>query len=383
MAKIPDKCWQIAAGDGNRNYADICLNHNVVLMGPSHTGSWIDALSGVDARANLQESGWSQRKLTNLETFMFSVAPDDLIVLRIGRSEVHGVGYVRTPYIFDPLFSDVDGWDIAHAHKVEWVWKRTERKIDNEGDFKNALNWGDTTQKLDPNNPKTAGLFEWIQTLPEPTGAIPVSSIKAGKQLKVDYITRHLFDYGMGSGSLSDIENKIKDLCSLAAWYKKYQAPSESETVTHLVVPLLLALGWTPQRIALEFHQAGKGRADIALYANGNRSKYEPICLIEAKKYDSSCLSAEGQIRVYAQELKYVRRLVVTDGIRYGFFVRQDGEDEFPKTPNAYLNLTDLRDNYPIYGDCKGADEALLYLSAVWGHKYSHPSVKPKGQESQ
>lgn len=380
MVAIPERCWQVAAGDGNRNYAEVCLNHNVIIMGPSYTGMWTDILlPGMEsAKEKLRNDKWSARRLANLDAFMFKILPGDLVVLRVGKSEVHGVGIVRTPYEFNHLFSDVDGWDLAHTHRVEWVWKRTRRKKNTEGNFKDALNFGRTTQRLDPSNPKTSALFKWIKSLPDPTGKIPTSTARPGKELKPQEISRHLFDYGMGAGSLSDLEGRIRDLCSLAAWYSRYQVPSESETVAHLVVPLLLALGWTPQRIELEYNKTGRGRADIALYASGNRAKYEPIVLIEAKKYKGSCLSAEGQVRQYAERLKYVRRLVVTDGIRYGIFVRYDGHDEFPKTPTAYLNLTDLKDDYPIYGDCKGADEALLYLSAAWSHRFDHPSVQPK-----
>jgi hypothetical protein len=382
MVTIPSQCWQVAAGDGDRHYADLCLEHGVILMGPSTCGDWKKVTNKkgqlITARGVLEDGGWSAKKIKNLETFVFSIAPDDLVILRIGKSEVHGVGIVRTPYEFNPLFSDVDGWNIAHTHRVEWIWKRTERKKSDEGNFKDALNFGDTTQRLDIKNPKTALLFEWIKSLPEPVGQPLPTLPRAGKEIESDEISRHLFDYGISFGSLSGLEAKIKDLCSLAQWYSEYQQPSESETVAHLVVPLLLALGWTPQRIALEFHQSGKGRADLALYANGNRSKYKPIVLIEAKKYKSSCMTAEPQVKSYSEKVEDVRRLVVTDGIRYGIFIRNVENKLFPKTPTAYLNLADLRDDYPIYGDCKGADEALLYLSAAWSHQFTHPSVQHK-----
>ena len=38
-------------------------------------------------------------------------------------------------------------------------------------------------------------------------------------------------------------------------------------------------------------------------------------------------------------------------------FSRQSGE--FGRYPDAYLNLNRMRNRYPIYGDCKGAAEAL------------------------
>jgi hypothetical protein len=57
-------------------------------------------------------------------------------------------------------------------------------------------------------------------------------------------------------------------------------------------------------------------------------------------------------------------RLAVTDGNRYGVFVR-DGDD-FPDRPDAYLNLADPKDGYPVM-ESNGAQEALRMMSADWG----------------
>ena len=51
----------------------------------------------------------------------------------------------------------------------------------------------------------------------------------------------------------------------------------------------------------------------------------------------------------------------MTDGLRYGVFTRA-GTDFLPY---AYLNLTRLRNEYPIY-DCKGAKEAILAMTPEW-----------------
>ena len=274
--KIPERCWQIAAGDGDRNYTKICIDHDVIVAGPSYTGDWNtpELPEGPTASERLKSDNWSSRQRTGLDTFANKIKEGDLVVLRIGKSEVHGVGIVRSAYEFNDLFSDVDGWDLAHTHPVEWVANAGVAY------FKDALNRGDTTQRLDPAGEKTEALFAWIRTLPEPSGRVLEALPKRGRDVEPRTISRHLFDYGMGSGSLSGLESRIADLCSPAKWYGKYQKPSESETVAHLVVPLLLALGWTPQRIALEFHQSGKGRADLALYPNGNRTKNTSLSLL-------------------------------------------------------------------------------------------------------
>src|SRR5260370_42567094 len=75
--------------------------------------------------------------------------------------------------------------------------------------------------------------------------------------------------------------------------------PSEHETVAYLVVPLLRALGWTPQRMAVEWNHV-----DVALFEQLPRSDKSLRVVAEAKKMDNSCLllriglevEAEGQM---------------------------------------------------------------------------------------
>jgi len=87
----PDRCWKIAAVTTDRNYADICLEHKVVIMEPSYSGNWLDKSQGkLSASAVLQKDGWSSRKITNISRFVEDVKAGDLVVLRIGKSEVHG-----------------------------------------------------------------------------------------------------------------------------------------------------------------------------------------------------------------------------------------------------------------------------------------------------
>lgn len=377
MVEVPQNCWVVAAGDGNRNYADICLEHGVVIMGPSYCGDWLNRWSqdGLKADEVLRRDKWSSHVIANLNSFVTDVKPGDLVILRLGTSEIHGVGIVAGEYDYNELFSDIDGWDLAHTHRVNWIWNKPQGK---PKDANGILSRGYTLQRLKRSG-KTEAFFKWVETLPPASGNLPDLK-KPGKELDVHNIIRKLFDYGLGSGSLSALEDRIKDLCTLAEWYKTYGvAPSEYETTSHLITPLLLALGWTPQRIQLEYPIIGsRTRVDLALYQNGNRKAYEPIAFIEAKKFGYSCLNAESQIRNYAENMQYLRRLIVTDGIRYGIFVRKQGDDEFPDKPTAYLNLTDLRDEYPVYGDCRGADEALLYMSGVWSHRFEHPDTPVK-----
>ncbi len=129
------------------------------------------------------------------------------------------------------------------------------------------------------------------------------------------------------SASITALLNEIGELTRIAKWYQRANKPSEHETVAYLVVPLLRALGWTPQRMAVEWNRVAMSQA--MSYSDGK----------------TAC-----------------HRLIVTDGLRYGVYTRIKAE---PFQLHAYLNLTRLRHSYPIY-ECSGAEEALLAMAPEW-----------------
>jgi hypothetical protein len=133
--------------------------------------------------------------------------------------------------------------------------------------------------------------------------------------------------------------------------------PSEHETVAYLIVPLLRALGWTPQRMVVEWNHV-----DIALFEQLPRADQSVRVVVEAKKMDNSCLTAKPQAMSYANGKTACHRLIVTDGLRYGVYVRKE-QEVFHLY--AYLNLTRLRRDCPVY-ECKGAEEALLAMAPEW-----------------
>ena len=84
---------------------------------------------------------------------------------------------------------------------------------------------------------------------------------------------------------------RIADIKRIADWYWRVEdRPSESETVAHLVVPLLQTLGWTPQRLAVEWNQV-----DLALFDAVPRADRHLCTVVEVKKMDEACLSAKSQ----------------------------------------------------------------------------------------
>lgn len=349
--------WQHAAGDNDRNYVDLCLKWSVLLNGPGHLGPW------PDCRQPLREEGWTPKKLTGLQRFCEGMCEGDIVVLRTGTNTVHAVGEVVGEYAWCDAFGDVDGWKLQHVRRVRWLWIGP-RTFDTY-----ALKLGDTTQSLGD-----GAVRDWLESLepnqPANTVLPALPYLTGGSKIDYARISEFLFDRGVASASISRLMDEIGELTRIARWYGRAESkhPSEHETVAYLVVPLLRALGWTPQRMGIEWNYL-----DAALFDSLPRSDETLQVVVEAKRMDKSCLSAKGQAAGYAEKRPGCRRLIVTDGIRYGVYVKA-GHGEFELY--AYLNLSRLRDEYPIYS-CQGAEEALLAMSPDW-----RPTKSPELKES-
>lgn len=341
--------WQQAGGDTDRNYVDICLHWGVILNGPGYAGAWPSCTD------KLRDEGCTSRKLTDLGRFAQDLCSGDVVVLRLGTSLVYGVGVVVGPYEWHDEFGDVDGWDLQHVRRVRWIFDGRDNGPKAFGTY--AMKQGDTTQRL-----SDGAVMQWLRELPEPSPATTnlrqLPALGSGSSIGVSEIAEFLFDHGVASTSITRLSNEIGELARIASWYRRSDsAPSEHETVAYLVVPLLRALGWTPQRMAVEWNAM-----DVALFERLPREPQHLCAVVEAKKMSNACLGASSQAAGYAQGKPRCLRLIVTDGMRYGVLLRtpQDTYRLF-----AYLNLASLRRAYPIY-DCHGAEEALLAMSPDW-----------------
>ena len=338
--------WQHAAGDTNRNFVDLCLQWGVILNGPGDYGPW------PDCRESLREDGLTPKKITDLRRFCEVMKEGDLVVLRLGTSEIYGVGQIIGGYEHCEAFNDVDGWDIGHVRRVYWLWKYDgePKRFDTH-----TLKFGDTTQRLN-----APAVDSWLESLEisDTENQLKELPDTNTSHVDTDTISEYLFDSGVASHSISNLLDQTGELIRIAKWYGRMgKYPSEAETISYLVVPLLRALGWTPQRMAIEWNGI-----DVALFTHLPRSDESLSVVVEAKKIRAASLSALPQAERYARGYQNCKRLILTDGLRYGVFVR-DGSGFVLE---AYMNLTDLRDEYPIYG-CDGAQTVLLAMSPEAG----------------
>jgi hypothetical protein len=240
----------------------------------------------------------------------------------------HGISvyrwYSNSAYHFQPYewleeFSEIDGWDLQHVRRVKWLWKNKN----NPQTFPTySLKRGDTTQVLD-----STVVIDWLRTLNVQQAGynrklivLPKSS---GREINFEEIAEYLFDQGVSSNSIESLITEIDELIRIAKWYKKFSDPSEFETEAYLVIPLLRALGWTPQKMAIEWCNV-----DIALFSQLPREDENLNIVVEAKK------------RIYLKN-----------------------QNSFKL--HAYFNLTALKSEYPIY-ECQGIKEALRTMTPEW-----------------
>jgi hypothetical protein len=111
------------------------------------------------------------------------------------------------------------------------------------------------------------------------------------------------------------------------------ELPSEDELIVHFVVPVLRALGWPAERIAVKWRYV-----DVAVFRSLPRTPETCRFVIEAKRLGAGVEGAFEQAQGYATALGAACDAIVTDGIRYRMY---DSARGF--APLAYANLARLK----------------------------------------
>ena len=108
--------WQVAAGDGSRDYSDVFLKFGVILVSPGSEGGYF---ANKDAYNNT--ASWADRSF--IEPFAERVVVGDLVVLKHPSGyqwEIIAVGEVTSEYLHREVFGDIEGWDLQHCRQVLW-----------------------------------------------------------------------------------------------------------------------------------------------------------------------------------------------------------------------------------------------------------------------
>jgi hypothetical protein len=289
---------------------------------------------------------------------MRDVQKGDIVALKVGLCELKAAGEVverngKAAGCGDKNWlSDIDGWDLPAYCYVDW--HVPEKPVQTYGFTR------ETIEQIHRDNLKS----DINQILALPVRA-PDSEPSETKSIENDDLLEFLVVQGLRPSAASDLTEKLGRIRLLAQYYYKECEGNdirEHETRSFLVIPFLLALGWSEQQIKIEL-PCSTGTMDIACFSEPYRRKpNDCVLIVETKQFSSGLDYAPEQACTYAGDFPACRVVLVTNGCRYKAYVRRD-DGSFSTTPSAYLNLLNPRDLYPLDPkNVKGALEVLRWL---------------------
>ena len=330
--------WQVAAGDGSRDYAEVFLKFGVILVGPGSDGEFFDH---PEIYKNQDHDSYRDFTIALAE----EMSKGDIVVLKrpYGKKwEIIAIGEVTSSYSHEQVFCDVDGWELQHCRQVKW--KTTDEEIIVTGLRRGTLCRVQKSTAIEKIN------VLWPQWAFIESSAIP----KLPEKMSVDELIDSLIAHGMPIRNAEDIADTLWKIKRVAKWYMGHgQDVGEHEIRTFLIIPLLLSLGWAEQKIKIEWNNI-----DISLFSNVYNPESEPKIIIESKRLWHGLRYAPEQAKGYAMKYPTVSKFVVTDGIRYKLYERANDSWIF----TGYINLLELFIKHPYENDVKGSKEFLLNM---------------------
>ena len=298
--------WQISGGPVSRAYADVFLRHGVASIGPGDAGPW-----SPERGDDTFEDGVVRR-------FASEAAVGDVFLLRTGLATIAALGLVASDYLYVNAFDDMNGWDLQHARRVRWC------RLPADHVFGSSVFGAKPPRCSRVLNEEVVDFAERFLTSP-PTHwqTAPLPELP-DEEPPLDQVP----------DALQGIVAQAADLVPLLQDGHAFgEHPSEDELIVHFVVPFLRALGWPPERIAVQWRHI-----DVAVFRALPRTPENCHLVIEAKRLGAGVEGALDQAKGYVEALARPRDVVVTDGIRYRMYA---AARDF--APVAYANLTRLK----------------------------------------
>ena len=330
--------WQVAAGDGSRDYADVFLKFGVILVGPGSLGNYFE-------KKNVYTDSESEWYRDFIPTIAENIRIGDLVVLKRPHSlkwEIVAVGEVISDYEYQEVFSDVDGWDLQHCRRVRW--KKPKELTIIKGLRRGTL--------FNVNNDVAIQAIRKIWAEGELLSAqqIPLPE----SEISVDELIDSLMEYGLPTNTAQDITSTIWKLRRIAQWYHRHgKDVGEHEIRTFLIAPLLTSLGFAEQKLKIEWKNV-----DIAIFEKVYKPGSEPVVLIESKRLGDGLLYAPDQAKRYAELFPSCCYFVVSDGICYKLYQKVGDEWQF----SSYMNLISPKRHHPYEQGVGGAVDFFLGL---------------------
>ena len=342
MNKAMSQVWQMAAGQAGRFYSDLFLAHDVMFLGPGNFGPYSKAAYARAVSEGLAGSGI----VSNIASFHDNVSPGQIVLMRNGL-RVKAIGVVAdTEYEWNETFDDVYGWNLQHARRVIWQEHLTE---DLERLQKNGPLFGDRKQIPTFTRVSDEGVLAPIRPL---LSSLRRRELKAmplllPAPLSLDEVGQQLFARGVANDAVDKVIAAIERQRRLLRWYEQFGSesnrPTEHEVVAHTVLPLLLALGWSEQLLAVEWR-----KIDLAAFWATPSTEQHCVLVCEAKARNHGLQDVREQAFSYVENLKldYCQKVLLTDGGRFYLYERKLGKKPWSPQAVGYLNVETIRTNH-------------------------------------
>lgn len=325
--------WQIAAGTSDRNYSDIFTKYDLMLLGPGYYGDYND-----------NKLNYIKDKEYTVRAFVEKVQPGDVILLRVS-DKIVDIGIAHDEgYSWRDIFEDVYGWPLQHVRRVIWQDKEKElaniqEKMGNIFSNKRYNSFSGVDSNKLRNSIKTYFEEHKVRDLKHLPARLP-------DKLTLDELGQELFSRGLSNENVEKLIHSIQRLRRLNKWYqgfgKKSGRPAEHEVVAHLILPILISLGWSEQLLAIEWN-----KIDLAAFSGTPTTKDNCILICEAKGMGHGL-----QGDVFLQAKKYIDKFVLTncmkiilaEGTRIYIYDRKD--NTWAENPSGYINFNNIRTNH-------------------------------------
>lgn len=330
--------WQIAAGSDSREYSRDFLKYGMAFVG------------GKTQTAAMSQVRVGQRVI--LKRGLTQIIAAGTVVERNGKC----IGNATLSNEEDKHWlRDYDGWDLPAYCFVDWHKPETPR----------------TVKGLTRKTIEQVGLSEIRQAGDQIIATTPSHPISQQPQLVEpltdDDMLNFLIEEGLRISTADELTATLKRIRLLAQYYYKangfgWEDIREHETRTFLIVPFLIALGWSEQQIKIELGIIG-GRVDVALFPRSYRkNNSECVLLLESKGFSQGLDYAHGQGKNYATEMPRCKVVIATNGYCYKAYGRSKSGEGFEEGPSAYLNLLRPTKKYALDPSVEGGLRILSFL---------------------
>jgi hypothetical protein len=333
--------WQIACGEPERDYRDVFLRHDVMLIGPGWPGpfdekSYRRALKDEDEHVSFS-------RFSQVRSFKEKPMPGDLVLLRLGHHVIR-IGVIPQSgdngYAWSEDFDDILGWDVSHYRRVIWGTPRSAAPLmTRRGVFSNYKQQPTFTRVREARITRLAKHL--ARRVPRRRlKRLPPSETK---KMSLEEFGVRLFQDGLANESIERAIDAIEKARRLGSWYDEQhlsgREPSEHEIIAHTTVPLMLALGWSEQLLVVEWKHI-----DLAFFDRTPTDAQHCVMICEAKRPHKSLESALEQAKDYVRvkQLAHCRKILLTSGTRLQTYRRRGNDWQL----DGYANLEKLRMNH-------------------------------------